>query len=769
MKLKQLLVSTSLVTALTALAAPAIAQDAAGADDGKRRLDTITVTAQRRESTVQDSAIAVTGVTGDNLEKDRILNYSDLARSISSLSYTENSPLDQEFNIRGITNTRLDAPSSDQSVGIFIDDVYIGRSGLLNADFFDVDRVEVIRGPQGVLLGRNVVGGAISIYTAEPEFDFGGAFNAEFGNYDARLFNGHLTGEIAPGLAARISFQSRTRDGYNRDVQDRRDLDDLDSIQFRGQLLWEPSSIQDFRTKLSFDYMDDSSNGIHRVAIPTDPAAPGPWSAARALVDAALPGGLGVRDSLPGTFRFVGESFDRGQELTREAFGVTLDIEKGLGEVATFKSITAYRAGEAYSLYNQPGFGPSNPIVGSAVPLAFASVVNEDEEIRQFTQEVRLVSNENGGPFDWIIGAYLQEDDIDKVDRFLYEIDSPVPAFGALSGESNWTNNGENSNRAVFGQLGFQLSDTIHLSAGVRWSRDKKSGVASGRAAATGDRYNPSDPTPAAPLISDFTDVPYSTKSSELTPQATIEWKPQDGLLAYFTYSKGYKGGGFEDTPANATAATIAYDPETAQNFELGLKLELFDGRGRINTAGFLIDYKDLQVTQTDDGCLCNITDNAADARILGVETEMQFVVTNNLFLFGAATLLDTEYKDFVDSNGLVNTGNRLQRTPGYQFNVGAEVTTDFLGHPDALTLRGSYARQGKLYWLPDNFQHENPYGLLDARLTYAPEDQNYSLSLWGKNLTDKLYRTNIVAFFGDEVSTLGAPRTWGISLGYSF
>ncbi len=766
MKLNHLLVSTALATAMGLMAAPAIAQAEETAADGKRRLDTITVTAQRRESTVQDSAIAVTGVTGDNLERDRILSFSDLARSVSSLSYTENSPLDQEFNIRGITNTRLDAPSSDQSIGIFIDDVYVGRSGLLNSDFYDIDRVEVIRGPQGVLLGRNVVGGAISVYTAEPEFEFGGAVNAGFGNYDSRLFNGHLTGQILPGLAARVSFQSRTHDGYNYDIQDRVDLDNLDSMQFRGQLLWEPEGIEEFRAKLVFDYMDDSTNGIHRVAIPSDPSAPGPWSTARDLISDTLPGGLDIRESLPGTFLFAGESTPRGQELTREAFGVTLDIEKGIGGFATFKSITSYRAGEAYSVYNQPGLGPNNPFIGGAVPLAFTSVVNEDEEIRQFTQEIRLVSN-NDGPFDWIIGAYLQEDEIDKFDRFWYEINSAVPAFGALSGQSAWINYGENSNRAVFGQLGFDVTDQLHVSAGVRWSRDKKGGLATGIVTETGDQYNPMDPTPAAPLITPFTDVPYSTVSSEVTPQATIEFEPSDNVLAYFTYSKGYKGGGFEDTPANANAATIAYEPETAQNFELGLKLDFLEGRGRINTAAFLIDYKDLQVTQTDDGCLCNITDNAADARIMGVETEMQFVVNDNLYLFGAATLLDTEYKNFVDSNGLDNSGNDLQRTPNYQFNVGAELTTDFFSHPDALTARVSYNRQGMLQWLPDNFQQEASYGLLDANLTFAPEGQNYSISLWGKNLTDELYRTNIIFFFGDEVGTLGAPRTYGISVGY--
>ena len=194
--------TSAMALAIVAFSNTAYAQDAdvdgieEAGSAGSRTLDTVVITSQRRESTLQDAAVAVSAVTGDSLQKDRVLSYSDLARNISSLSYTENSPLDQEFNIRGITNTRLDSPSADQSIGIFIDDVYVGRSGLLNSDFFDVERVEVVRGPQGVLLGRNVVGGAISIYTAKPEEDFGGAFTAEFGNYDSQLFNGHVTGTI---------------------------------------------------------------------------------------------------------------------------------------------------------------------------------------------------------------------------------------------------------------------------------------------------------------------------------------------------------------------------------------------------------------------------------------------------------------------------------------------------------------------------------------------------------------------------------------------
>ena len=764
--------TSAMALAIVAFSNTAYAQDAdvdsveEAGSAGSRTLDTVVITSQRRESTLQDAAVAVSAVTGDSLQKDRVLSYSDLARNISSLSYTENSPLDQEFNIRGITNTRLDSPSADQSIGIFIDDVYVGRSGLLNSDFFDVERVEVVRGPQGVLLGRNVVGGAISIYTAKPEEDFGGAFTAEFGNYDSQLFNGHVTGTIAENLTGRLSFQSRKHDGYNKDLTLKRDLDNLDSFQARAQLMWEPDGA-DLTIRGIVDYSDDSSNGIHRVAI-DDPnaAGQGPWSTTRDAISALLPGGLDIRESLPQSYRYTGDNSDQSQVLRREAIGVTLDIEKGFGDIATFRSITGYRTAEAYSMYDQTGIGYRNGFGVTPTPLAFSFPVLEDEEITQITQEFRLLSN-GDGPLNWLVGAYIQEDDVDKFDKYLAEV--PLTVLGTLSGESHWVNNGETSSRAVFGQVGYEFADQLRGTVGVRWSQDEKTGTVSGLQIQTGDRYNPTDTVPLSPLITPFTDVPYSQTTEEVTPQATLEWEPNDSILTYLTYSHGYKGGGFEDTPANPAAATTPYNPETVENIELGLKLDLLDGRARLNTALFSMKYKDLQVTQTDDGCLCNITDNAADANIMGIETEMQWVVNDDLFLFGAVTLLDTEYEDFVDSNGLDNSGNELQRTPNYQFNIGGEYTADFLGNPDALTLRLSYAAQGELYWLPDNFQKEEAYGLIDGRVTYAPQDADWSVSLWGKNLADELYRTNIIAFLGDEVSTLGAPRTYGISFGYQF
>ena len=734
-------------------------------------LDVIEVTAQRREASIQDSSIAVSAITGESLEEDRIFSFEDLADTVTSLSFTALSPLDQEFNIRGITNTRLDSPSADQSVGIFIDEVYVGRSGLFNADMFDIERVEVIRGPQGVLLGRNVVGGAINIITASPTFEHSGAMSASFGNYNETVLRGHLNGPLSDTVAGRISFQTRNRDGFNHDILHDRELDNIDSIQARGQLLYV-SDATDLTARLIVDYTNDESNGFLSVAIDgPDPATQGPWSAAREAVGQARGRPLDLREGLPEHPRYAGDANESPQALRREAWGATLDVDYGIGDVATLTSVTGYRSGQAYNLYDQTGIGPDNGY-GVFSPLLFSFPVNETEEISQFTQEFRLVSTPGDSRFDWIVGGYYQHDEVDKYDRFWAEV--PFPVLATLSGESHWNNSATTESYAVFAQLGYQINDMFRLVGGLRYSHDEKSGTVTGVAVEGGDQFNPTDTVPLTPLSpaypegSSFT-TDYGEEWEEVTPQVTLEYAPQDDLFFYATWSRGYKGGGFEDDPANVVAATSGYDPETVENIELGAKIDFLDRRARLNVAAFSMDYQDLQVTQTDDGCLCNITDNAADAEILGAEFELTFAATDALTLWAGATVLDTEYIDFVDSTGLDASGNKLQRTPDTQFNIGGELVLDVGSQVDALSIRANYTYHGDMYWAPDNAQTEDAYGLLNGRIAYAPMNANWRVSVWGRNITDEEYRTNIIAFFGDEVSRLGAPRTYGVELAMEF
>lgn len=771
------LIPSLLALSVGLISVPAVAQDsaadasspAARHDRSGDQLQDIVVTAQKREVGLQRSAIAVSALGGETLAEDRILSFEDVAKRTTSLSFTAISGLDQEFNIRGITNTRLDSPSADQSIGIFIDDVYVGRPGLFNFDLYDVERVEVVRGPQGVLLGRNVVGGAINIITASPSFTPSGSFSISYGNLDDLLVRGHVTGGLSDTVAARFSFQTHRNSGYSRDLLNNRNLDDVRSLQARGQLLFEPQD-SDFRARLIVDVTHDESNGIAQIAIDGPDAGRGPWSAAREQIGVLRGRPLTIREALPQHPIFAGDASATPQGMVRDAIGVNAQISKGLGDIATIEAVIGYRDGKANSQYDQTGLGPINGY-GVISPTLFTTPVGESEDARQFSQELRIVSKPVDVGFDWIVGAYHQRDNVTKIDHFWGEV--PMVALDQLSGESLWHNHAISETWAAFGQLGYRFSPSLRAVAGLRYSHDKKRGRVVGTAVETGDRFNPGGTVPLSPLgvglaTGESFDADYSDSWSKLTPQFTLEFTPTPRFLVYATYSAGYKGGGFEDTPANAIAARISYDPETVQNYELGAKWDFLDRRARLNVALFQMDYRDLQVTQTDSNCLCSVTDNAADARIRGIELEAQLIPITGLQLFGSLTVLDTKYIDFTDSLGNDNTGKFLQRTPKSQYNVGFQYDLPVGANGDEISLRANYTHKGKSYWFPTNAQYEKPYGLLDARISLKSAD-GWTAALWGRNLTNEAYRVNVNYALNDEVSRFAAPRTYGAEISFQF
>ena len=256
----------------------------------------------------------------------------------------------------------------------------------------------------------------------------------------------------------------------------------------------------------------------------------------------------------------------------------------------------------------------------------------------------------------------------------------PIPNFlSTTSGQSNWYNDGKMKNYAVFGQLGFKFTDSLKLSVGLRQTWDKKEGNVQGLVVEAGDRFNPNDPravvametlcrSPAGAVVpvppgtqclppnkwtygeGEGFQTDYSADWNELTPQATLDWRITDDIFTYLTYSEGFKGGGFDDTPANIPQATTPFDPEKAKNYEFGIKSMMWDRRLRINADVFYMDYTDLQVAQTNAACLCNLTDNAASAEIKGVEAEFELAPVEGLRLTLAGSYVDAKYKDFIES-----------------------------------------------------------------------------------------------------------------------
>ncbi len=830
--LSRSLVRVGMPLACTAAATLAIAATtfaACAQELTKAGLEEIVVTATRRASNLQSIPVAVSAYTGESLANDKVFSVSDLANAVPSFSFTAFTPLDQELNIRGVTNTRLDSPTSDPSVGTFVDGIYIGRTGDYNFDFFDLERIEVIRGPQGVLLGKNVVGGALSVITAPPSQQTSAELTLSAGNYKSRLLTGHVNGGITDTLSGRLSFQYRAHDGYAKDVLHDRDLEDLDSKQLRAQLLWEPGD--GWRIRGIFDYTDDSNNGYNSVAV--EGGTPNcetsylrtnctrPWSNARAYLGLTDP-----RQSMPNSVQFKGEPV-RQQYLTRTGFGFTLDVSKDM-EFATFNSLTGYRSAKSDQLYSQTGVGPealgwsvprwfdyiayvdarygARPQTSNQGAFLFELSTRERTHTKAISQEFRLTSN-GDGRFDWIVGAYYKHDNVDKDDVFYSENffgsflnNQPLAnPLSTASGQSNWYNAGTMDNYAVFGQLGYKFTDTLKLTVGLRQTWDKKGGDVRGLAVATGDRFNPNDPravvalesvcrTPTggvvnvpfggqcvAPNVWSFAtgegfQTSYSASWHELTPQATLGWTISEDVYSYLTYSQGFKGGGFDDTPSNVAQATTPFGPEKVKNYELGIKSMFWDRRVRFNADVFYMDYRDLQVTQTNVACLCNLTDNAASARIKGIEAELDVMPVERLRISLSGSYVDAKYRHFIEAaidpttgQHLDSSGNQMQRTPSTQLSAGVNYRLGMV------TFDAQYSWQSHMYWGTDNVAREPAYGLLDARISVGPESKNWAASIWAKNLTDKLYRSNAIPFFGDEVSQFGPPRTFGFDLTFRY
>ena len=828
----------AVISGLLGTAAFAASVPAVYAQQTTPTLETVTVTAQRRETDLQTTPVAISAYGGEQLVENKIFTVNDLAANVPAFSLTALTPLDAELNIRGITNTRLDSPTADPSVGTFVDGVYMGRTGDLNYDFYDLERIEVIRGPQGVLLGKNVVGGALSVITAKPTFDNSGNVLLSYGNYNSMLVSGFVNGGLNDSWASRLSFQGRKHDGYAEDILHHRDVEDLESYQGRLQFLYGPDGSK-FTGRLALDYNHDETNGLNTVAVAGGTAScettylrtncTRPWSNLRLYLGLNDP-----RKDVAQSIQYAGQPRIQ-QFMKRDGFGATLDLQyEATG--FTFNSLTGYKDGEGQQVYDQTGAGPEalgwdtaqwaqyiafmNATYGTRAATSnngqflFAQPVGEDADVQQFSQEFRLTSNDPDSRFDWIGGVYFKSDDINKVDRFIGEnfLGSVIPGgnnpLSTLSGENRWENDGKIENYAGFAQIGFKFTDALKLSVGARYTHDKKSGHVSGFVVATGDRFSPNDPRPNVTIeglcrAPDGTIIrtatggqpaacvapnqwifsagtgfatDYSQEWSETTPQATLDWQVTDTLFTYATVAKGFKGGGFDDTPANVAQATTPFDPETATNYEIGVKTDFLDNRMRLNADVFYMDYKDLQVTQTNAACLCNITDNAASAEIKGVEAEFQFAATERLRLSLAGSYVDATYKDFIESAidpttglNLNSSGNRLQRTPETQLTGGVDLTLPLGQLGDALNFRVNYTWQSDMFWATDNIAKEDAYGLLDVRVALSPPSSPWAVALWGKNVTDELYRVNIISFFGEEVSQFAAPATYGVDFSWKF
>jgi iron complex outermembrane receptor protein len=620
---------------------PAV-QSATNGDAGT--IEEVLVSARRRgEERLQDVPIAVSVLSDEALRKAGIADLSEVASRTPSFTFGQQIGNQQEIVIRGIGTLRLTGSAAEPSVGLFIDEVYVGRRGTATPPLFDLERVEVVRGPQGTLYGKNVVGGAVNLVTARPTNEAAARVAVSYGQFDAFggrdiwEGSGYLTGGLTYTVAGRLAVYYRKHDGYSQNTLLDEALDDQDNYALRGSLSFEPSEALDIQ--LIADFSHNESNGQSR----------------RAVDDLSLPGvGIVVGSGLlSDNVRESDAPWTQWED--QDTAGLTARIDYRLGGGHTLTYLSAVRHGDFSGRYS---------LVGTRSPPSLTDAANgQREKYTGITQDLRLSSPADGsGPLRWVAGLYFLREDTDVVDNSIattfLSVLGPGSVGDILDGEFIYDQENITKSSAIYGELSWAMTETLSLTVGGRYTYDDKD--YRNRSECLDFGAQPDFIFCVAPLGAEVWNIRTSKSWSEFTPRASLDWRAAENALFYVSAARGFKGGGWQGKPGSEAAALFPYDPEIAWTYEAGAKTDWAGGRIRANVAVFHTSFDDLQVEQLDDAGLTLIIDNAASARINGVELELQLRPLPELQLWLSGSYLDSEYRDFIDSAGNDLSGNRL-------------------------------------------------------------------------------------------------------------
>lgn len=746
----------ALVLAIAAgFSQPALAQgveaEQSDAPQAAAGLGDIVVTAERRATNLQDTPISITAVTAEALEAQGADVINDLAVPNLTSTTGPQGSADANFFVRGIGQFDF-IVTNDPGVGLYVDGVYIGRTVGAMLDAGDIARVEVLRGPQGTLFGRNTLGGAVSVISQAPDPDaFSGRLRATAGERNRVDLDGGLNIPLGDGSALRAFAFVRQQDGFATRPLDGAEFGATDRYGGRAVLRLAPSDA--VTIDLSADYSRDESNPAPSVALAV---APAPFFPADAAADVQNPA------------RFYTVFASNEPESENDVFGLSATVSWDLG-AATLKSITAYR--------DLVGFSTSDPD-GTRYRLYDQAV---DTEQNQFSQELQITGDALDGRISYLGGVYYFREEALQELRLCFAPITPVPTapFNACN---TWTqrNDQETESVAVFGQLRYNLTETLSATIGGRFTDETKSIIST-----HSFDFRPAGVSPFAsfafgvpstligarivqPIV---TNLPGEASFDRFTPRLGVEWRPNDDLLIFASYAQGFRSGGFNGRIIAPQATVPTYEPDTNDAYEIGFKSDLFGGRARLNATVFHSTYEGIQQTITDPAVQFRVA-NAGDASLTGAELELSLLPTDAFRLDLGLGYTKSEFENVPAAVGPIN-GNALPFSPEWTVSLGAQYEID-LGADGTLTPRVDYRYQTDVFFTAFNlpFEQQDAYGLLSARLTWRPADDRFLLAVFGENLTDEEYYTfgqNALGNQGVAYSYIGRPREVGVTLSYEF
>jgi iron complex outermembrane receptor protein len=760
----------------------AVAVSAIALTTNAATLEEIVVTAQQRAESLQDVPVSVAAVTAKKISDSGIVDLQGLSELVPNFSINETG-ISTTVTIRGISSGINSG--FEQSVGMYNDGIFYGRDQLARVPMIDMERVEVLRGPQGILFGKNSIAGAVSQISAKPTDEFEGSVTAlyepDHGETDLRMV---LSGPLTDNLSGRLAVMTRELDGYVKNTELGVDEQNEDEQVVRATLRWDVNDSVTATLKSSQSTFDVLGRNMevyqsfgHLEALNSVYNSPtAPWS-----VDTEL--------------NYIADN--NGHFSNNEVNNSTLTVDWDL-EGLTLTSVTGYVDYE---------FTESCDCDFTGAPVFDAG---RQEEYQQLSQEFRLTSD-LGSNFDYIAGLFFQDTDLTYADQ----IQLPDPtvvntALGLLGAgalqpfapgsSTDRTFNQEGEVIALFAQGTWSVSEALRLTVGGRYTEEKKDANRQQRHKANatfGGQYMPAvtaDPVSGAYnvlygifAIEAYDQINGKLDDSSFSPVVTMEWDANPDTMVYATWTKGYKSGGFDarsnghpDASVNnglksgaAITGSWEFANEEATSVELGSKMSIADGAAELSVAWYMTDYTDLQVSQFDGTLGFNVT-NAGEAKVKGIEADGRWALTDNITLTGSVAYLDFNYEKFpnsqcyfqqedTDGDKLCDAGGkRKEFTPELQANLGAAWASEMsngleLNASLDVSFMDEYLYAANL----DPRSKQDAYSMVNARIALAGSEGAWELALLGRNLTDE----TVINFGGN--TPLGGTLTGGAGNSY--
>lgn len=692
--------------------AVAQAQNAATADT----LEEIIVTAQRRSERLQDVPVTVTAFSAAEIAQARLRQLDDISSRTPGLNFDAFPTSQPRVAIRGIGSSDRGA-AGDPSSAVFLDEVYLGRPAAVAFDAFDVSRIEVLKGPQGTLYGRNVVGGAINVVSNRPDLSGTDAgIEATVGNYERLEGAGFVNLPMGEKWAARASGAWRTHDGYVKNSFTGGRVEDQDTRSGRFQIYGEPS--ETVRVLLGVDGTRDRADGPAQHVLDLDMTDP-----RRALWTVN-------RD------RTVTAGSDEGYQ-DRDTWGVRGQIDWDLS-FATVTYLGSYRDLDYHVAYDFDGGHP---------PANRLNIAGGNDEDSNFSSHELRLNSLPDSAIQWVAGLYNFNNETDRLDTLVIDQGRPATEI--------YTQVAKLNSYAAFGDVTVPLNEQFSVIGGLRYSKDEKD-------------YRVSNTAGTAVLRGTGRfDVSTSDSYDAWTWRGGAQYKLDRDHQLYAMVSRGFKSGGFQDTPSSAADAADGFEPEFATQYEVGQKSSFLNGRLIWNNTLFVMKYTDLQTKRTLPN-LSIVTENAGKATIKGYETQLNWSPFAGARLSASYGYTDATFDEFAPEPGVDYAGNRISRTPKHKIVLSPSYEAA-LGDGSSLLFATDYRYESMIF--DDNSndgpERRDPTHFVDARIVFTPALGQWTLSLWGKNLTQEVSRTHQTVFLGANFGSYGPPRTFGATVSW--